>query len=139
MFGRKKVHPFTLGDLREYEFDNGTRMFAELWDTCGVEELRTHAKKLRKLELLTSPNIQIDPAALMSFEYGGFEFFVVSSQGEYFFYVCDCSAPDSLLMTVAIHFNKLLRQTITGRVRFVAYDAKFSRIKSVSNPDENAE
>ena len=138
MFGRKKIYPFTQGDLREYEFENGTRLFAELWDTCTIDELKTHARKLRKLKLSGKPNLQFDPDALISFEYHEYEFFVVSSQGEYMFFVCDCSAPDSLLMTVATHFNRLLRQTTTGRVRFVAYDAKFTKIEPDVIPDENA-
>lgn len=137
MFGRKKVYPFTRGDLRGYEFDNGTRMFAELWDTCTVDELKAHARKLRNLELSANPNFQFDPDALMSFEYGGFEFFVVSSQGEYMFFVCDCRAPNSLLMAVATHFNKHLRQATT-RTKSVWYDAQYTKSKPNNNPDESA-
>ena len=120
---RKSALPFTHGDLRGYDFDNGSRMFAELWNTCSVDELKSYAGKLRNLRLLPTSNDHTD--ALLSFEYRGFEFFVVSSQGEYLFYVCDSSAPDSVLLAVATHFNKRLRQVTTG-IRYIFFENQFA-------------
>lgn len=133
---RKSVHPFTLGDLRDFHFDNGTRLFAELWQTCTVADLKSHGCKLGGFECRPNPNLQLDADALLSFSYYDFEFFVVSSQSEYMFYVSDGTAPDSILMAVAEHFNKRLRQTTT---EVIVCDENFIEIKPNGNPQENKE
>ena len=99
------VFSFTIDDLRELRFENGTRLFAELWETCSVADLRAHATQLNGLELLARPNTHLDPAALLSFCYREFEFFVTASESEYMFYAIDAAAPDSVLMAAAMHLS----------------------------------
>ena len=128
------VYPFTLDDLREYEFENGTRLFAELWETCSIDELQKHASKLDGLGLSIPTNTSFDPSALLSFSYLGFEFFVTAAQGEFMLYVTQPQAPDEILMTIATHFNERLRKTFRGPTSFVAYGAKTINIDRKKDP-----
>ena len=107
---RRHVTPFTPGDLREFLFDDGSRLFAELWETKTTAELCEHAITLESLSVIESHDeIAKSKNALLSFDYEGHRFFVSSSQGEYLFFVKDSIVFDSLLMKVARHFNELLR------------------------------
>ncbi len=113
------VVPFTQGDLRDYGFDNGTRLFAEFSGSTDVASLKKHARNLRGVTIITTPQVESGNDSILSFSFRGRDFFVTSSQGDFLFFVADVDAPDSVLMTVAVHFNKLLGH-VSGR--YARYD-----------------
>src|SRR5688500_15615338 len=107
-----RVKPFTCGDLREYVMDTGWRLFAELWETEDAAVLRQHATLFPNL--IPGDAFPEYPDAILSFVIDRHRFAVISSQGEYLFFVDDPECAKELLLAVARHFNSLLRR-VTSR------------------------
>ena len=103
-----KVQPFTRDDLRHNVMDTGWRLFAELWETEDAAALRKHATLFENLVL--SDNFSAYPDAILSFVIDRHRFAVISSQGEYLFFVDKPECDPELLLAVACHFNALLRR-----------------------------
>ena len=108
-FLRTRPQPFNDGDLREYVMDDGSRLFAELWQTQTLDAVYEHAQKLRGSEVDVFPIEPPTTTPSLTFHYKGFAFTVSSGMGEFRFFVNDPDCDDDTLLAVARHFNKLLR------------------------------
>jgi hypothetical protein len=118
-FSRTRPEPFTDGDLREYVMDDGSRLFAELWETQPIDFVHAHAQKLQGAEVHTFPIETPDATLSLTFRYKGFAFTVSPGMGDYRFFVNDPGCDNDTLLVVARHFNQLLRPvTSTWHVFF---------------------
>ena len=121
-FSRSRPVPFNTGELREYILEDGTRLFAELWETKPIDDVYAHAKKLKGADLDPLPMQASDRPPSFTFRYQGFVFTVSQRMGEYWFLVSDPACDSDTLLSVARHFNNFLR-----RARSTGYIVGFGR------------
>ncbi len=107
-FSRTRPKPFTDSDLREYVMDDGSRLFAELWDSQPIDVVHAHAQKLQGAEVHAFPIETPETTPSLAFRYKGFAFTVSPGMGDYRFFVNDPGCDDDTLLVVARHFNQLL-------------------------------
>jgi hypothetical protein len=96
-------------DLLNRRSHDGSRQFAALPATEPWWRLRTHLTALAGVTLAGFLTDRVTEGWL-DFTYGGHAFTVNDQFGQYWFFVEDPSAPDSLLRQVALHCEQLLRE-----------------------------
>jgi hypothetical protein len=110
---RPGVQPFNRTDLREYILKDGSRLFAELWETQSKDAVRGHVAKLRGAAVEPIDASSEAEMPVIRFGYAGHTFSIVAGTGEFRLIVADPNCDEDILMQVAGHFNELLRPTTT--------------------------
>lgn len=93
--------------LLDIEMSDGSRKFAELPETAGFNEIRTHSALLKssvETDFITDNVTEM----WLDFSFRDHSFCINNQFGEYWFFVKDPSCPNSLLMRVRDHFSSLL-------------------------------
>ena len=97
--------------LFDHRWCDGSREFVDFAECRSWEELRDHLATLSGAEITGYVTDHVTEVWI-DFTYSGQQFSVNNQMGQYWFFVQDPEAPDTLLLAVAEHAARLLGDTV---------------------------